>query len=366
MKLLWLTNIPSPYRVDFFNELGRYCELTVLFEMAVSAERDESWSNYHFTGFCGIIIDGKIVDTDKAICLNVIKFLKKQYDHIIISNMATPTGIIAIEYLKMRKIPYLLEGDGGFKKNGKGLKEAYKKHLIHGAKAYFSTSASLDEYFLTYGASRENLYRYPFTSLWESDICSTLIDMDQKQAIKDELGIVSGMVVLTVGRFIFSKGYDVLLKACKGISEDTDIYLIGGKPTVNYLKLIAELNLNHIHFVEFQSKELLKKYYLAADLFVLPTRGDAWGLVINEAMANGLPVITTDKCVAGLELITNYENGFVIQADQENELAEKMQLLLHDHELRTKMALCNISKIKEYTIEAMVKKHLEVLEGILN
>ena len=45
MNILWLTNIPSPYRVNFFNELGKYCDLTVLFEKKASDERDKSWKS---------------------------------------------------------------------------------------------------------------------------------------------------------------------------------------------------------------------------------------------------------------------------------------------------------------------------------
>ena len=47
-KILWLTNIPSPYRVAFFNELGKQCSLTVLFEKASSDVRDDDWKNYSF------------------------------------------------------------------------------------------------------------------------------------------------------------------------------------------------------------------------------------------------------------------------------------------------------------------------------
>lgn len=365
MNILWLTNVPSPYRVDFFFELGKYCKLTVLFEMSSSTERDESWKKYNFVNFNGIVLNGKVVDVDKSICFGVLKFLKKsKYDHIIVSDIATPTGIIAIEYMKLQHIPYILEGDGGFAKSGKGLKEACKKHLIQRAKAYFSSCISLDDYFITYGAKKEKIYRYPFTSIREKDICNNYIDKENKKIIKNELGITAEGVVLSVGRFIYSKGYDVLLKSCKNISNNIDIYIVGGKPTDNYLNQIEELKLSNIHFIEFQSKEELKKYFYMSDVFVLPTRGDSWGLVINEAMSYGLPVITTDQCVAGLELIRNYKNGFIIPVDDENALTEKINLLMENSDLNTKMAYSNISKMKEYTIEAMAKKHIEVLEEL--
>ena len=72
------------------------------------------------------------------------------------------------------------------------------------------------------------------------------------------------------------------------------------------------MNLNNVHFIDFKNKDTLKEYYHVADVFVLPTREDIWGLVINEALAYGLPVITTDKCMAGLEMIENGKNGYII------------------------------------------------------
>ena len=333
----------------------------MLFEKAASNERDISWNNHKFENFDGIIMNGKSVDVDKAICYHIFKYLKRnKYDYIIVSNMATPTGIMAIEYMKARRIHYILEGDGGFARSGKGFKEIFKKHIIQGAKLYFSTSISHDDYWKTYGAKTEKIHRYPFTSIWERDICSDFIEHEKKQTIKNELGITAENVILTVGQFIHRKGYDVLLKACQYLSN-VEIYIIGGKPTTKYMKIIEELDLTNIHFVEFILKEELKKYFLLSDLFVLPTREDCWGLVINEAMANGLPVITTDKCAAGLELITNSENGFIIPVDDEKILAEKINLIMENHDLRLKMAYSSINKIKEYTIEAMASRHIEVL-----
>ena len=131
MKLLFITNVPSPYRVDFFNELGKLCELTVLFEKATYSERDDSWKNYRFENFEGIFLNGISINTDTAFSFGVIKYIKdKRFDNIICANVSSPTGMIAIQYMKLHKIPYYIEGDGGFAKNGKGIKERIKKHFI--------------------------------------------------------------------------------------------------------------------------------------------------------------------------------------------------------------------------------------------
>ena len=85
-KILFYTNIPSPYRVDFFNELGKFCELTVLFESTHSTERDELWKQYHFENFEGIIMSGKRTAVDMVFCPENIRHLKvKKYDEIVVT-----------------------------------------------------------------------------------------------------------------------------------------------------------------------------------------------------------------------------------------------------------------------------------------
>ena len=94
MKILWLTNIPSPYRVKFFNELGKNCDLTVIFEKRSSSERDESWKNFQLDNFKAIFLSGKSVGVAEAICFSIVKYIKKEYDHIVVTNYSDPTGCL--------------------------------------------------------------------------------------------------------------------------------------------------------------------------------------------------------------------------------------------------------------------------------
>ena len=105
----------------------------------------------------------------------------------------------------------------------------------------------------------------------------------------------------------------------------------------------------YILFVEFKRKEELAEYYKMADLFVLPTREDIWGLVINEAMAKGLPIITTDKCVAGLELIQNGMNGQIVKSDDISAIRDAVLYWLNQNEkARNRAGEKSLQEIKYY------------------
>lgn len=275
--------------------------------------------------------------------------------------MSTPTGIIAIEYLRLKKIDYFLESEGGFAKDGQGLKEKFKKHVMSGAKLYFSTTPIGDEYFLTYGATKDKLVKYPFTSIYEKDILKKVLEIDEKQSLRNELGIKEEKVIISVGQFIPRKGFDILLKASKNLPENVGIYIIGGNPTDEYIQMKLQLQLKNVHFVGFKRTDELSKYYQCADLFVFPTREDVWGLVINEAMAYGLPIITTDRCIAGMELIKDDENGYIVPVENVEILNEKMNRLIFDDTLRKRMGEKSLEKIHEYTFENMAKVHIDFL-----
>ena len=357
MKVLWLTNIPSPYRVKFFNELGKHCDLTVLFEVNSSKDRDSSWASFNKESFTPVFLMGKRIGASNAICPGVVKYLNKSFDHIVITNFSSPTGIIAISFLRMMRISFEIESDGGFPGSGKGVKEQVKRFILKGADRYFSTAKSHDCYYLKYGVKKEKIVRYPFTSIGESEILDVPVDKSVKEELKKKLGISESIIILGVGQFINRKGFDVLLSCYDYLPEEVGIYLIGGTPTPEYLKIAN--GKRRVHFIQFKLKDELAEYYKAADIFVLPTREDIWGLVINEAMAYGLPVVTTTRCVAGLELIKNGKNGFLVKPDDIKELSESIVRVINMNKSDS-LSQNSLRIIKEYTIEKMAQCHVEI------
>lgn len=371
MKVLFMTNVPSPYRLDFFNELGRYCELTVTFEGRKATDRDDRWVGEKSKSYKPVFLKGKRTNSDQFFCPSILKIIKKGFDHIIVSNYSSPTSLYAMAYMKLHHIPYWIEADGGMiSKSENKVKFLLKKRLIGLASHWFSSGHITTQYFVHYGAKKSEIYEYPFTSLRKEDILPSVPTIEEKIAIRKKLGIKGGdKVILTVGRFSYNrgygKGYDILLKAISLCPEDYYLYIVGDEPTQEFIELRKKMGLiNKVKFIGFKDKEELKEYYMAADLFCLQTRGDVWGLVINEAMSMALPVITTNQCVAGLELVKRNRNGFIVDPEDYQELSKDIKIILRNNEKKASMALESLKIISNYSITEMVLSHIKAFNSV--
>lgn len=362
LKVLALTNIPSPYRVNFFNELGKYCRLTVMFEKSFSAERDEDWKNFKAENFTPVMLKGLSTRVNKAFCPNVVAKVKNtDFDIMFICGYNTPTAMYLIDYLRRHNKPFLLNADGGVIKKDKALVEKIKRHYISAASAWLTTSDITVDYFAHYGADRKKIYKYPFTSVYEKDVLPEPVSEGEKNRLRAQLGLKEKKTVLSVGQFIHRKGFDVLLRAacdCRGYQ----FVIVGGVPTEEYRSIVSENGLDNIVFLPFMPPSELARYYKASDLFVLPTREDIWGLVINEAAAYALPIVSTDTCVAGTEIIGACGNGIIVEKDNEKALSEAIGSILSRPDVYNELSLKSLAAARMYTLEQMAAKHIEIFE----
>lgn len=369
MKILFVTNVPAPYRVDFFNELTKFCDLTVCYERYTSQERDADWKNENDRSFKEIFCSAKNMSTDKSIGFDLIRRIKKEsFDHLIISGYASPSVMLLITYCRFCRIPYYIETDGGFAKKDRWPLRVLKRFLIKKARCIFTTCSELERYFKEIGYSGP-ICKYPLSSFSEKNIFDSPATPSEKNMFRNELGMKEDHIVLTVGRFTYKngygKGYDTVLKAAKIINDKRiGWYIVGGAPTDEFVSMKEDMGLDNVHYVDFIKPEILKKYYRAADVFVLMTIGDIWGLVINEAMACGLPVITTDRCIAGLEMVEEGKNGYIIPVGDEKKLADKVNAIINDASIINKFSIASIDKVSYFTIENMVNKHIEALKVV--
>ncbi len=354
MKILWLTNLPAPYKLDFFNALGETAELTVLFERNGATNR--TWQKEDGEKFNAVFLKGVKIGEENSFCPSVKKHLKGSYDKIVIGGYGTFTAMYAIRTLKKLKKEYCLWVDGGIVREESQKKYNLKKKIISGAKTYFCPGEQTAKFLSHYGVDKKEIVFYPFTSINEKDI--ELPTKEKKLALREKLEIAEEKVVLSVGQFIKRKGLDLLIRASKNLDKSYGVYIIGDNPTEEYLDLKNQLGLDNLHFLPFMDKEHINEYYALADIFVLPTREDIWGLVVNEAMSKGLGVITTKNCVAGLELVK--DNGYLIDVESVEQISN--EIYKAEEFGFEKLGENSIELIKNYTIEEMAKTVFADLE----
>jgi glycosyltransferase involved in cell wall biosynthesis len=107
-----------------------------------------------------------------------------------------------------------------------------------------------------------------------------------------------------------------------------------------------------VQFAGFVHREYLAVLYALADMLIFPTHSDPWGLVVNEAMACGLPIITTRVAGCAADLVENGRNGFLVEAGAVNQLASAMDLLAGNLEMRSRFAAHSRHTINKHSPEA--------------
>lgn len=373
MKILVSTSLLSPYRTDWLNELGKYADVKILCLHEDDREREKEWLAKRPKNCVCQSMKGKTIPKIGKISRDFIKELKRNgelYDVVILDGYGFATQVLNMRYLNRKKIPYFVNVDGIVPQDKKrGFVEKFKKQLLSKVPYFLCGSKPTNKILKGYGVKEERIFNHPFTSLFEADVEERAVRAEEKKALREKLGIIEEKVVISVGRFSYlngyGKGYDAILRAAKKAGKDIGWYIVGGQPTEEFAKLTKDYGLTNVHYVDFKGKEELKEYYKASNLFVLMTVSDVWGLVVNEAMANGLPVITTDKCVAGLELIKEGENGHIIAVGDDEGLKERVTAFFADEKKAEEMSKNALETIRPYTIENMAKTHVEVFEKIL-
>ena len=359
-RVLITSSYPAPYRVGVFKTMAEVYDMDIFFETCKNENRNPDW-------FCKSgevsfdILDNEDSNNKFKEALKNIK----QYDFVLAYDPTLVHSMKAIIKCRLLRIPYFVNNDGAFINKGNFVKTVMKKFIYSGAELCFASGEFSKRYFLTFGAKKKAVRIHNFTSLNEEDILKEKVSAGERAELRNKLNLKQDKVyVITVGQFIERKGFDLLLQAWNKLDVDKAELIIigGGDDRVKYEAFIAENKLDNVTIIDFLNKSELYEYYKASDIFILPTREDVWGLVINEAMACGLPVISSDNCIAAQELIIQGENGFIYPVYDIDAMKDCMQKLVISKEQRNKIAANNIAKMQGNTIENIGKKHIEDIE----
>ena len=360
VKILAFADFPSPYRVEVFKGLAKEYDMLVIFDKMSDQNRNAAW----FCKDTGLNSISLLEESGRMQFEEELKQIKK-FDLVLAYDYHIKNAIRLELACIQNKVPYIMNLDGAFiRKNF--IKNIIKRYLVTHADGYFASGNHAAEYFKYFGADENKIYYHPFTSLHSDEILKEPLSGAEKDKYKKQLGVDKPKMVLTIGQFIHRKGIDVLLEAWnKELDENYSLVIVGGgEEEKQYQQYIANHNLKNVQLVGFKQKDEIFEYYKAADLFVLPTREDIWGLVINEAMACGLPVVSTNMCLGAVELIENGVNGYIVPVNDCKELAEAMKKILRVDS--SVFGMINLKKISNYTYENVIKSHIQSINKLVN
>ncbi|UZE92315.1 MAG: glycosyltransferase family 4 protein [Methanosarcinales archaeon] len=178
----------------------------------------------------------------------------------------------------------------------------------------------------------------------------TLNEVDEDERVK----------ILFVGYMVESKGVLDLLDIAKNFDpREVEFWFVGkGKLAKNVEEMERKYPVKHFGFIS--DREELAKIYSKADIFVLPSR-ELFGIVLIEAMACGLPVISVDS-VGPRDIINDGVDGFIMPRKDKNILLNKLKVLVNDGKLRKKMGGKGREKaVSRYDVEVIAKKWWDVI-----
>lgn len=344
-KVLYLTNIEVPYRVRFFNELAKKCDLTVLYEREQSANRNQAWAGSVSRNFRVKYLRGLKIGNENAFSFGILKEIFSNYDCIIAGCYNSPAQMAAILTMRLFQIPYILNLDGEPFLAGDGLKKKLKRFFVSGAEKYLVAGEKTAESLRNAIGTDKVIVPYYFSSLTEQEI----------EEHRQLAGNVRNDTILVVGQYFDYKGMDVALEAARmDLSLRYKFVGMGNRTELFQKEHDIPENVELIPFL--QKKELEEEYKNCA-MLVLPTRQECWGLVINEAASFGMPIVSTWGSGAAVEFLEDKYSKYLAVPGDADGLFDAVRLLLVESEKESYSEYL-LSKSKEYAIENSVRVHV--------
>ena len=222
------------------------------------------------------------------------------------------------------------------------------KEEIKMADYLLAASAFTKESLIWCGVSEEKIILIPY-------------GIDTRPTNPHDYRINDRLRLIYVGYADYTKGIHYLLEAIKDLDNvELDIYGVVNPKSKIYN---TGSQMPNVHFHGFVSKEELNKAYGEADVFVFPSLIDGFGMVILEAMSQGLPVIVTENC-AGHDVVEDNTDGFVIKAFGSDSLKDKIRFFCENRDAVKKMGCHAYQSSLRFSKESYERRLLEVISKI--
>lgn len=369
--VVYWNNIPAPYMVERFNILGNRANLNFEAWFNDRNEPDRSWivdeSAWQFR-YC--YINTFVYSGRRFHC--PLPLLKGLRPDVMVSLYSEPSFLLGWTMAKLKGVKtgfrVVATSDRWVKRTA--WKEAFKKLLFPRVDFIITEGKDGRKFSRHYGAPHDRIFfaRHGIDVTHFRD-GSTIVGSERSHLRKQLC--VKGTTFIYVGRLLKLKGLSYLLDALKKVQQQTEsevsLLLVGDGADENFLRTKCKTEgFRNVSFTGFRHAKELPKMYAAADAFVFPTLGDAYGLVIDEAMACRLPVITTSAANEIHDRVEDGINGYIVPPENSHALAEAMLKLAKNSDLRRRMGSNSAKKINDHTPEKWADDFEKIVFSMMN
>jgi glycosyltransferase involved in cell wall biosynthesis len=317
-RLALLTEIPAPYRIPLFNALDERVDLRVLFLRArhpdrrYELHRDEIRFEWEVLRGCSFSVRAHWMVLNLRVGRSI-----RDADVVVLGGWNQPAFWEALLWCHRRSVPTIVWAESTSVDQRSGRHELFKRLLLPSVDAFVVPGAAAREYLVTLGVPVDRITVAP------NAVDPGIFGNVERTRTEGHCRLIA------VGRLAPEKGFDVLLEATDGLP--VEVVIAGAGPEESRLRRLAGPNVTFLGNIE---RDALRSLYGSADVAVVPSRSDPWGMVLNEAALAGLPLISTTAPGGAHELVEPGVNGFLVPPDDVPALRQAIVRVIEDEPFR--------------------------------
>lgn len=318
LRVACFSVVPSPYQRDLFAALAARPEVQLDVFYLESASPDSPWPSKPLAAH-ERILPGFWFGIRSVRChLNWALPELATYDVVILNTLMSLTAQRLMRF-DLRRTPWLFWGERLGKRAG--WHDALCAPLQRAAGIVSIGSVAEQDYRQRFPRTRH------FNIPYHCDLSPFLAAPRHRRDGQE-------VTFLLCGQMIARKGLDVILQAFCGLDSRARLLLVGREAELpEMLAPIPQAIRERIRYAGFQAPEALPQYFAQADVFVLPSRYDGWGVVVNQALGAGLPLLCSDAVSAAHDLLEPEVNGLRFAAGDADSARSAMQRMLDEPQL---------------------------------
>jgi len=383
VKLAVLTSHPIQYQAPLFREIslqpGIYLKVYFLSDFSIRDYKDAGfgrtikWDVPLLDGYDYEVLPAygprDRVSFFRPFNYGLGKRLKEaQFDALLVHGYANQNCIRAIIQANKLGINVFFRGESNLNSGTKHrfklfVKKIFLKWLFKKCDGFLSIGSLNKAFYTHYEVPEGKIFDMPYSvdNSFFQDLASKA--RNNREYFRSSLGLQSGRtIILYAGKLMARKHPMDLLNAYIGLSnkgrEEPRPYLlfIGDGKESNRLKNAAKkTGWNSIKFLGFQNQTQLPAFFDLCDVFVLPSGHEPWGLIVNEVMNSGKPIIVSDQVGCAPDLVKDGQNGFIFPARNIDALKRALDTVLTDSKRIAQMSHNSLKKINLWGYEENIK-----------